>query len=355
MRRKTRQIKIGSVPVGGDAPVSIQSMTNTDTADVEATVAQIKRLKEAGCDIIRAAVPDKDAVAALPPIISRINIPLIADIHFDYRLALGAVEAGVAGLRLNPGNIGGKERVQKVADACRKKGIPIRIGVNAGSLEKALLEKYGRAAPEALVESALGHVGMLEEADFYDIKISLKASSVPVMIKAYQLLAKKTKYPFHLGVTEAGTPKRGSIKSAVGIGALLAQGIGDTIRVSLTGDPVEEVFVAKEILSALGLRKEGIEFISCPTCGRAKIDLVNIAAQVEDKLSRYHITKPMTIAVMGCVVNGPGEAREADFGIAGGLGTGLLFKKGEIIAKLAEDKLVDALVHEVLKDAGVSR
>ncbi|MDD4752837.1 MAG: flavodoxin-dependent (E)-4-hydroxy-3-methylbut-2-enyl-diphosphate synthase, partial [Desulfitobacteriaceae bacterium] len=333
----------------------IQSMTNTDTADVEATVAQIKRLEEAGCDIIRAAVPDKEAVAALPPIISRINIPLIADIHFDYRLALGAVEAGVAGLRLNPGNIGGKERVQKVADACRKKGIPIRIGVNAGSLEKALLEKYGRATPEALVESALGHVGMLEEAEFYDIKISLKASSVPVMIKAYQLLAEKTEYPFHLGVTEAGTPKRGSIKSAVGIGALLAQGIGDTIRVSLTGDPVEEIFVAKEILSALGLRKEGIEFISCPTCGRTKIDLVKIAAQVEDKLSRYHITKPLTVAVMGCVVNGPGEAREADFGIAGGVGKGLLFKKGEIIAKLPEEKLVDALVHEVLINAGVSR
>jgi (E)-4-hydroxy-3-methylbut-2-enyl-diphosphate synthase len=350
MRRKTRQIRVGSVPVGGDAPVSVQSMTNTNTADVNATVAQIHKLEQAGCDIIRSAVPDQAAVEALPQIISRIGIPLIADIHFDYRLALGAVQAGVAGLRLNPGNIGGKERVLAVADACRKKGIPIRIGVNAGSLEKDLLKKYGHATPEALVESALGHIRMLEEVAFHDIKISLKASSVPVMIKAYQLLAQKVDYPFHLGVTEAGTPKRGSIKSAVGIGALLAQGIGDTIRVSLTGDPVEEVFVAKEILSALGLRKEGIEFISCPTCGRTKIDLEKIAAQVEDKLSGYHFPKPFTVAVMGCVVNGPGEAREADYGIAGGAGSGLLFRKGEIIAKLPEDQLVDALVQEVLKE-----
>jgi len=349
-RRKTRQIRIGPVRIGGDAPVSIQSMTNTDTTDIEATVAQINRLAEAGCEIVRVAVPHQEAVAALPKILSRISLPLIADIHFDYRLALGAIRAGVHGLRLNPGNIGGEARVKEVAAAAKERDIPIRIGVNAGSLEKALLEKYGHPTGAALVESALGHIGMLEKLNYNNIKISLKASSIPLMLEAYRMLAEKTDYPFHLGVTEAGTPKRGSIKSAVGIGALLAEGIGDTIRVSLTGDPVEEVIVAKEILRALGLRKEGIEFISCPTCGRTQIDLISIAEQVEKKLSGLEISRPITVAVMGCVVNGPGEAREADFGIAGGSGAGLLFKKGEIVRKLPEDQLVEALVEEVKKE-----
>lgn len=352
IRRQTRQIHIGSVPVGGGAPVSIQSMTNTCTADVEATTSQIHRLEQAGCQIVRAAVPDREALTALSDILARIHIPFIADIHFDYRLALGAIEAGVHGLRLNPGNIGGKERVTSVARAAKERGIPIRIGVNAGSLEKELREKHGPTA-QAMVESALGHIGMLEETGFSDIKVSLKASSVPVMIEAYRLLADKVDYPFHLGVTEAGTPKRGSIKSAVGIGALLAEGIGDTIRVSLTGDPEEEIVVAKEILSTLGLKREGIEFISCPTCGRTKINLTAIAAQVEERLTAYDIKKPITVAIMGCVVNGPGEAREADLGIAGGDGQGLLFRKGEVIAKLSEDKLVDALEKEVLKMVGI--
>jgi (E)-4-hydroxy-3-methylbut-2-enyl-diphosphate synthase len=348
-RRKTRQIKVGSVFIGGDAPISVQSMTNTNTADADATVEQIKRLEEAGCEIVRVAVPHQDAVAALPAILSRINIPLIADIHFDYRLALGAIKAGVHGLRLNPGNIGGEKRVKEVALAAKERGIPIRIGVNAGSLEKSLLGKYGHPTAEAMVESALGHIGMLEKFNYNNIKISLKASSVPLMLEAYRMLAQKTDYPFHLGVTEAGTPKKGSIKSAVGIGVLLAEGIGDTIRVSLTGDPVEEVFVAKEILRTLGLRKEGIELISCPTCGRTQIELISIAEQVEKGLAGLETSRPITVAVMGCVVNGPGEAREADFGIAGGKGTGLLFKKGEIIRKLPENQLVEALVSEVKK------
>lgn len=348
-RRKTRQISIGPVKIGGDAPISIQSMTNTNTADIKATVHQIKRLEEAGCHIIRVAVPDQEAVDALPGILQEIRIPLIADIHFDYRLALGSIKAGVHGLRLNPGNIGGEARVAQVAKAAGERQIPIRIGVNAGSLEKSLLDKYGRPSPEALVESALGHIGMLEKLNYNSIKISLKASSVPLMMDAYRLLAEKTDYPFHLGVTEAGTPKKGSIKSAVGIGAMLAEGIGDTIRVSLTGDPVEEVYVAQEILRALGLRKEGIEFISCPTCGRTQINLISIAEQVEERLKGVDISRPITVAVMGCVVNGPGEAREADFGIAGGRGTGLLFKKGEIIRKLPEEQLVEALVEEVKK------
>ncbi|MCR6544707.1 flavodoxin-dependent (E)-4-hydroxy-3-methylbut-2-enyl-diphosphate synthase [Dehalobacterium formicoaceticum] len=346
-RRKTRQIQVGAVAIGGDAPISIQSMTNTDTRDVAATVAQIKRLEEAGCDIVRCAVPDREGVEALPRILEGIKIPLIADIHFDYRLALGAIAAGVQGLRLNPGNIGGQERVQKVVQAAAARDIPIRIGVNGGSLEKELLEKYGHPTPEALVESAMGHVGILENLHYNMIKISLKSSSIPLMLSAYRLLAEKTDYPLHLGVTEAGTLKKGSIKSAVGIGALLAEGIGDTIRVSLTGDPVEEIFVAREILRTLDLRKEGIEFISCPTCGRTQIDLIAIAEQVEESLKGMHVPSPITVAVMGCVVNGPGEAREADFGIAGGKGAGLLFKKGEVIKKLPEDQLVQALIAEI--------
>lgn len=349
LRRKTKQINLGGVLIGGEAPISIQSMTNTNTGDIEATVAQIKRLELAGCDIIRVAVPDQEAVDGLPEILKKIKIPLIADIHFDYRLAMGAIKAGVHGLRLNPGNIGGEARVSQVAKAAKDKEIPIRIGVNAGSLEKALLDKYGHPSPEALVESALGHIGMLEKLDYNNIKISLKSSSVILMMEAYRMLAEKVDYPFHIGVTEAGTPKRGSIKSAVGIGAMLSEGLGDTIRVSLTGDPVEEVFVAKEILRALDLRKEGIRFISCPTCGRTQIDLISIAEEVEERLKGFEVTHPITIAVMGCVVNGPGEAKEADFGIAGGKGIGLLFKKGEIIKKLPEDQLVDALIEEVRK------
>lgn len=348
-RRKTSVVKLGKVLVGGNNSISIQSMTNTNTADVNATVTQILQLENAGCDIIRVAVPDDEAARALPEIIKRINMPLIADIHFDYRLALKAIGAGVQGLRLNPGNIGDKSRVKEVAMAAKEHQIPIRIGVNAGSLEKKLLEKYGHASAQAMVESALKHINMLEEFNFFDIKVSLKASSVPLMIEAYRMLAKEVEYPFHLGVTEAGTPKRGSIKSAVGIGALLADGIGDTIRVSLTGDPVEEIVVAKEILRSLGLRKEGLEFISCPTCGRTKINLLAIAQEVEDRLSAYDITRPITVAIMGCAVNGPGEAREADIGIAGGVSSGLVFKRGEIIKKLPENQLVDFLVEEVLK------
>ena len=301
---------MGDVAIGGSAPVSIQSMTNTPTGDAAATIRQIQQLEAAGCQIVRSAVPDLEAVAALPEILAGIRLPFIADIHFDYRLAIGAIKAGVQGLRLNPGNIGSRERVRAVAQAAAERGIPIRIGVNAGSLEKKLLEKYGHATAPAMVESALGHIRILEDLDFRDIKLSLKASSVPVMIEAYQLLAGQVDYPFHLGVTEAGSLRRGSIKSAVGIGALLAQGIGDTIRVSLTGDPVEEIFVAKEILRTLGLRQEGIDFISCPTCGRTKIDLVKIAAEVEARLSEIKIPQTLTVAVMGCVVNGPGEARK---------------------------------------------
>lgn len=353
LRRKTQQISVGAVLIGGNAPISIQSMTNTNTADAEATVGQIKRLEQAGCDIVRVAVPDQEAVDALPGILHEIHIPLIADIHFDYRLALGAIKAGVHGLRLNPGNIGGEARVAEVAKAAADQQIPIRIGVNAGSLEKALLDKYGHPSPEAMVESAMGHIGMLEKLNYNNIKISLKSSSVPLMLEAYRMLAQKIDYPFHLGVTEAGTPKRGSIKSAVGIGAMLAEGIGDTIRVSLTSDPVEEVIVAKEILLALDLKKEGIKFISCPTCGRTQIDLISIAEQVEERLKGFNVSQPITVAVMGCVVNGPGEAREADFGIAGGKGTGLLFEKGEIIKKLPENQLVDALVEEVKRQSTV--
>ncbi len=344
-RRKTRPVYLGGVQVGGDAPVSVQSMTNTDTRDVQATLAQIKRLVRAGCEIVRVAVPDQQAARALKEIKARCPIPLVADIHFDYRLALAALESGVDGLRINPGNIGGRERVAAVVDAARRKKVPIRIGVNAGSLEKDLLAKYGGPTPRAMVESALRHIRLLEELDYREIKVSLKASNVPVMIEAYRLLSREVDYPFHVGVTEAGTVRSGTIKSAVGIGALLAQGIGDTIRVSLTGDPVEEVRVGYEILKALGLRRRGIELISCPTCGRTCIDLERIAREVEERLS--WVDKPLTIAVMGCAVNGPGEASHADVGIAGGKGFGLLFRGGQIIGRVPEADLVDALVREV--------
>ena len=344
-RKQTRQIHIGPVAVGGGAPVSVQSMTNTKTADVAATVAQIRALSAAGCDIVRLAVPDMDAAKALGEIIRGTDVPLVADIHFDYRLALEAIRQGVAALRLNPGNIGGEERVKAVVREAKAAGIPIRIGVNGGSLDKKLLQKYGRVTAEALVESAMEHVRILEAQDFYDMKISLKAHDVPLTIAAYRLMSRTVDYPLHLGVTEAGTPTTGMIKSAVGIGSLLAEGIGDTIRVSLTGDPVVEVRVANEILKSLGLREYGPTLISCPTCGRTAIDLPAIAAEVEKRLEG--IKAPITVAVMGCVVNGPGEAREADVGIAGGKGEGRVFRKGEILRKVPETELVSELFQEI--------
>ena len=338
----THMIHVGSVPVGGGAPVSIQSMTNTPTHDVEATVEQIRALTTAGCDIVRVAVPDMAAARAIPAIKDAITIPLVADIHFDYRLALAAVEGGVDKIRINPGNIGGEDRVKAVADACRANGVPIRIGVNGGSLEKELLAKYGGPTPEALVESAQGHIRLLEKYGFEDICVSLKSSSVPVTMEAYRQMHQVCPYPLHLGVTEAGTLRMGTIKSAVGIGGLLAQGIGDTLRVTLTADPVEEIAVARDILRAVGLRKDGPELISCPTCGRTRIDLIPMAKEVEERLKG--VDKPITVAVMGCVVNGPGEARHADVGIAGGDGVGVLFRKGEIVRTVEEAHLVDALM-----------
>ncbi|MCL6612171.1 MAG: flavodoxin-dependent (E)-4-hydroxy-3-methylbut-2-enyl-diphosphate synthase [Peptococcaceae bacterium] len=344
-RMKTRPVMVGGVRVGGGAPVSVQSMTNTDTRDVSATVAQINRLAEAGCEIVRVAVPDQEAAGALKAIKARITIPLIADIHFDHRLALAAVEAGVDGLRINPGNIGGRRKVRSVVEACRERKVPVRIGVNAGSLERDLLEKYGGPAAEAMVESALRHIRQLEEWDYREIKVSLKASDVPLMIRAYRLLAERVEYPLHVGVTESGTLRSGTVKSAVGIGALLAMGIGDTIRVSLTGDPVHEVGVGWEILKALGLRKRGVDLISCPTCGRTQIDVISIAGRVEQLLAG--LDRPLKVAVMGCAVNGPGEARHADVGIAGGKGEGLIFRKGRVLRKVPEDRLVEELMKEI--------
>ena len=338
----SRQITVGGVKIGGEAPVTIQSMTNTPTHDVEKTLSQIRALAAAGCDIVRAAVPDMAAAEAIGALKAGSPVPLVADIHFDYQLALKAVEQGIDKIRINPGNIGSPERVRAVADACRERGVPIRIGVNGGSLERPLLEKYGGPTPEALVESALGHARLLEQFDFHDICISLKASSVPVTMRAYRLMAERYDYPLHLGVTEAGTPGLGTIKSAAGIGGLLALGIGDTFRVTLTADPVEEITVAKQILKAVGLRKDGPELIACPTCGRTNIDLIPMAREVEALLER--VDKPITVAVMGCIVNGPGEARHADVGIAGGRGEGVLFKKGQIVAKVPEDQLVPELM-----------
>ena len=337
----TRQILVGKVPVGGGAPVTIQSMTNTRTDDVNATVEQILRLEEAGCEIIRCAVPDLAAAKAVGAIKERIHIPLVVDIHFDYKLALESAAAGADAVRINPGNIGGEDRVKAVAQACQQRNIPIRIGVNGGSLEKELLAKYGGPTPEALVESAFGHIRLLNRWDFDDICVSLKTSSVPGTIAAYRQMAEASDYPLHVGLTEAGTPRMGVLKSAVGIGALLALGIGDTIRVSLSADPVEEVYAARDILRVVGLRKDGPELISCPTCGRTNIDLIGLAGEVEERLRQVH--KPITVAVMGCVVNGPGEAREADVGIAGGKGEGLLFRKGEIVKKVPQEQLVEEL------------
>ena len=338
----TRQIHVGGVPVGGGAPVSIQSMTNTPTSDAEATAAQILALEQAGCDIVRVAVPDMAAARAVGAIKARIHIPLVVDIHFDYKLALACVEQGCDKVRINPGNIGGEDHVKAVAEACKANGIPIRIGVNGGSLEKELLAKYGGITPEALVESALGHARLLEKYHFEDICVSLKSSHVPTAMAAYRLMAERADYPLHLGVTEAGTLEMGTVKSAVGIGGLLAMGVGDTFRVTLTADPVEEIRVAKEILRAVGLRKDEPELISCPTCGRTRIDLIPLAQEVEERLKSVH--KPITVAVMGCAVNGPGEARCADVGIAGGCGEGLLFRRGEIVKKVPEEALVDELM-----------
>lgn len=346
-RRKSRRIYIGKIPIGDGSPVAVQSMTNTDTRDVSSTVAQIKRLEDAGCEIVRLAIPDEIAARALHQIKAEVSAPLIADIHFDYRLAIAAMKAGADGLRINPGNIGGRDKLEKVINEARTRDIPIRIGVNSGSLQKDILEKYGHPTPEAMVESALEHIKLFEEMDFTNIKISMKSSNVLNTISAYKLLSDKTDYPFHLGVTEAGTLISGTVKNAIGIGMLLYEGIGDTMRVSLSRDPVEEVKAAYEILRALDLRHRGPEIISCPTCGRTEIDLFSIVEAVEKGLEG--ITSSPKVAVMGCVVNGPGEAREADIGIAGGRGQGVLFKKGEVVDKFPEEELAAVLIKEVRK------
>ena len=345
---KTKQIKVGNVLIGGGAPIVIQSMTNTDTRDAKATLKQINELYNAGCQIARCAVPDMTAAHALGEICEKSPIPVVADIHFDYRLALESIAAGVQKVRINPGNIGSDDRVKAVVDAARARNIPIRIGVNSGSVEKEILAKYGSPTPEALVESALYHASLLEKFDFTDICLSMKSSSVPYTMKAYQLASEKTDYPLHLGVTEAGTEYMGTIKSAAGIGGLLALGIGDTIRVSLTDDPVKEIYAAKAILKAVGLNEDGVQVVSCPTCGRTRIDLIEIAKEVEQKVAGIK-GKKIKVAVMGCAVNGPGEAREADLGIAGGDGVGLIFKKGEVIKKVPQAELVNALMDEINK------
>ena len=341
----TRRIMVGSVPIGGGAPVAIQSMLNTKTTDVEGCLAQIGRLQAAGCQIARLAVPDQPSAAAFREICAASPLPLVADIHFDYKLAIAAAEGGAAKIRINPGNIGGDDRVQAVVEVCKEKHIPIRIGVNGGSLDKKLLEKYGHPTAEALVESAFSHLELLEKQGFYDTCVSMKSSTVPTMVAAARLFRSRCDYPLHIGVTETGPVRMGIIKSAMGIGALLLDGIGDTIRVSLTDDPVEEVYAAKDILKAAGLRKEGVNIISCPTCGRTKIDLIGLVNQVDGALKDCQ--KPITVAVMGCIVNGPGEAREADIGIAGGDGCGMLFEKGQQIAKLPYDELLPALLKRI--------
>ncbi len=344
---KKRTVTVGNIKIGGDAPVSIQSMTNTDTRDADATISQILRLEEAGCDIIRVAVPDSEAADAVARIKKGIHIPLVCDIHFDYKLALSCMQNGADKIRINPGNIGSRERVKAVADMAKDKGIPIRIGVNGGSLQKDILEKYKKPTADALIESAMRHVEILDELNFSDIVISMKVSDVPTMLEAYRKLDKMSDIPLHIGVTEAGTLNGGLIKSAVGIGTLLAEGIGSTMRVSLTADPVNEVEAAKRILSVLDIRKSGVEIVSCPTCGRTQIDLIGIATEVEKRLSG--LDKNIKVAVMGCPVNGPGEARDADVGIAGGKGEGLIFRHGEILKKVPETELIDALMEEIEK------
>ena len=343
----TRQITVGGVKIGGGAPVSIQSMLNTATTDVEGSLAQLDRLKNAGCEIARLAVPDMAAAEGFRRIAEKSPLPLVADIHFDYRLALAAAEGGAAKIRINPGNIGGEQNVRAVVDCCKAHGIPIRIGVNGGSLDKTLLEKYGHPTAEALVESAFSHIRLLEKFGFYDICVSMKSSNVPLMMQAYRLMHEKSDYPLHVGVTETGTEYMGTIKSAMGIGGLLCMGIGDTVRVSLTADPAREVYAAKAILKAAGLRPQGVNLISCPTCGRTKIDLIGLANRVEQALADYD--KNITVAVMGCIVNGPGEAREADVGIAGGDGCGVLFVKGELREKLPYDELLPTLLTYIEK------
>ena len=346
-RRKSRKIKLGNTTLGGDSPVLVQSMLNVPSTDIDGSVAQAKALAAAGCQVIRFAIPDEAALDLIEPIKNAVDVPLVADIHFDAQIAIEAARRGAAKLRINPGNIGSDDRVKAVADICREKQIPIRIGVNSGSLEKHILAKYGAPTPEAMVESAMYHAALLEKFDFNDIVISIKSSNVPTMIAAYEMAAQRCDYPLHLGVTEAGTERMGIIKSAAGIGSLLCHGIGDTIRVSLTDDPVKEVFAAMDILKAIGLKNDSPYLIACPTCGRTRIDLVGLAKQVEEKLRDVH--KPIKVAVMGCVVNGPGEAREADIGIAGGDGEGLLFKKGKILRKVPEDQLLTELMKEIDK------
>ena len=346
-RRDTRTVYVGGVPIGGGNPIRIQSMCNTRTEDVKATVEQILRLERAGCEIIRAAVPTMEAARAVKEIKAQIHIPLVADIHFDYRLAIAAMENGADKIRINPGNIGSRERVRAVVDAAREKRIPIRVGVNGGSLEKEILAKYGGVTPEGLVESALAQVRLIEDMGWDQLVISIKSSDVMMCVRAHELIAEQTDYPLHVGITEAGTVNAGNIKSSVGLGIILYQGIGDTIRVSLTGDPAEEVKTAKQILRALGLRRGGIEVVSCPTCGRTRIDLISLAGQVETMVSEFD-DLDIKVAVMGCVVNGPGEAREADIGIAGGIGEGLLIKKGEILRKVPEAELLEALRAELM-------
>ena len=343
----TKQITVGGVALGGGAPVTIQSMCNTKTEDAAATAAQIRALEDAGCEIVRVTVPTMEAARAISAIKERISIPLVADIHFDHRLAVEAAVRGADKIRINPGNIGGEENVKAVVDACRARRIPIRVGVNGGSLEKALLAKYGRVTPEALVESAMGHIRLLEKFDFTDICVSVKSSDVPLNMAAYRLLHERVDYPLHLGVTEAGTPSMGLIKSAIGIGGLLCEGIGDTIRVSLTADPVEEVYAARRILQACGIRRSGVNLVSCPTCGRTGYNMIPIAEELEKRLAGC--SKKITVAVMGCVVNGPGEASAADIGIAGGEGEGLIFRKGKVLYKVPQEKLVDALLKEIEK------
>lgn len=343
-RKLTRKLNVGGVAIGGDSPISIQSMLNVPAADVDGNVRQARELETAGCEILRVAIPNQQSVRLIPAIKAATTIPLVADIHFDYRLALESVEAGIDKIRINPGNIGSDDRVKAVADACRSHGVPIRIGVNSGSLEKEILAKHGGPTAEALCESALYHASLLEKYDFNDIVLSMKSSRVDTMIEAYELASQACDYPLHLGVTEAGTERVGLIKSAIGIGSLLQRGVGDTIRVSLTADPVREIVAAMDILRALNLRS-GIQMVSCPTCGRTNIDLIAIAGEVERRLDSCK--KPITVAVMGCAVNGPGEAREADIGIAGGNGVGLIFKKGEIVRRVPEDRLVDSLMEEI--------
>lgn len=342
------QVTTGNVKIGGGAKVSVQSMLNIPADDVENSVKQAIELEKAGCEIIRAAIPNKDAIKLIPALKKAVKTPIVADIHFDYRLALEALEAGIDKIRINPGNIGSEDRVKAVADACNRKNVPIRIGVNSGSLEKEILAKYGSPTPQALCDSALYHASLLEKFDFHNIVLSMKSSNVSTMVKAYELASQQCDYPLHLGVTEAGTERLGIIKSAAGIGSLLLHNIGDTIRVSLTADPVKEVYAAKDILKAIDIETGGVQFVSCPTCGRTKIDLISLANEVQERLA--NCTKNIKVAVMGCVVNGPGEAKEADYGIAGGDGCGLVFKKGEILYKVSEDKLVDALIDEIEKN-----